>query len=68
MRVLSPDACGATWDINASTNAQSVMGPECSNDHKGREVCHISGLQADLICNIYSHCQKGCHVQIYINT
>ncbi len=23
-------------DINASTHAQSVMGPECSNDHKGR--------------------------------
>ena len=41
MRVLSPDACGATQDINASTHAQSVTGQECSNDHKARELCNI---------------------------
>ncbi len=27
-------------DINASTHAQSVMGPECSNDHKRRGLCN----------------------------
>ncbi len=29
-------------DTNASTHAQSVMGPECSNDHKGRGLCNIA--------------------------
>ncbi len=29
-------------DINASTHAQSIMGPECSNDHKGRGLCNIA--------------------------
>ncbi len=29
-------------DINASTHAQSIMGSECSNDHKGRGLCNIA--------------------------
>jgi hypothetical protein len=29
-------------DINATRHAQSVMGPECSNDHKESELCIIA--------------------------
>ena len=33
--------------INASRQAQSVMGPECSNDHKGSELCSIANGQRE---------------------
>ncbi len=43
MRVLAHQTRAVQHgDINASTHAQSVMGPECSNDHKGRGLSNVA--------------------------
>jgi hypothetical protein len=42
MNLLSPRHVVQHDDINASKHAQSVMWPECSNDHKGSELCIIA--------------------------
>ena len=39
MQLALPSACGIARAINASRHAQSVMGPECSNNH---EVAYIN--------------------------
>ncbi len=42
MRVLSPDACGATRRYQRIHACAECHGPECSNDHKGRGLCNIA--------------------------
>ena len=42
MSLLSPRHVVQHDHINASKHAQSVMGPGCSNDHKGCELCIIA--------------------------
>jgi hypothetical protein len=42
MTLALPSACGITRAINASRHAQSDMGPECSNNHEGSELCIIA--------------------------
>ena len=39
MNVLSAGACGA---VRWHQRAQSVMEPECYNNHKGSELCSIA--------------------------
>ena len=78
MRVLSPDACGATRRHHASTHAQSVMGPECSNDHKGRGLCNIANehplaLRTECsttpkehnICALYVHIRRAYYLFVH---
>ena len=42
MSLLSPRRVVQHDDINASRHAQSVMRPECSNDHKGSDPSGIT--------------------------
>ena len=62
MQLPLTSACGTARAFKASRYAQSVMGTECSNNHKGSELCSgvasPSNSQKDYPCEKLKSGQK----------